>query len=153
MAQFDVSTIASALSFIGSVCTIVVGVVFLIDKMDAARLKTNCKLFEPDCNKGWRDVFTLNPIVMLDFWTPVILGLLGSAVHLKQLRSGGMETFMPSNYIQYALLMLVTGLFGDFGYTGMAGVLVGALCVVASLCCVIAKVTGDQQVRLLNVSG
>eukprot|EP00450_Noctiluca_scintillans_P018398 CAMPEP_0194512442 /NCGR_PEP_ID=MMETSP0253-20130528/44442_1 /TAXON_ID=2966 /ORGANISM="Noctiluca scintillans" /LENGTH=149 /DNA_ID=CAMNT_0039355893 /DNA_START=31 /DNA_END=480 /DNA_ORIENTATION=+ len=149
MAQLDMSMIASALSFICSVCTIAVGIVYLFDKVQGAKLRTDCALFAPDCNVQWRKVFTLNPIVLLDSWTPIILGFLGTQVHVKAIR---IDMFMPTNYIQYAFLMLITAIFADLGYSGMFGVLVGVLSLVASICCVVAKVMGDSQVKQLAIN-
>merc|ERR1712217_418849 len=86
-----------------------------------------CEIFEPeDCNLAWRQVFTLSPAILLDLWTPVILGTLGMAIHIKALKF----TWVKS-YAQYALFMAITALCANVGYCAQCGILVAVLSALA----------------------
>mmetsp|Transcript_90711 Transcript_90711/g.234225 ORF Transcript_90711/g.234225 Transcript_90711/m.234225 type:complete len:156 (-) Transcript_90711:323-790(-) len=152
MANCDVGVIVSAVSFVASMLTLAVGVIYLILKLENASVHFyDCGFVTADCNDPWRRVFTLSPIVLLDLWTPVIMGLLGITIHIRSLLICNIEeSLLPHNYVQYGFFMLVTALCGNFGYCGKFGVLVGILSSISVFLCIMAKLMGESLVKALQ---
>mmetsp|Transcript_105131 Transcript_105131/g.339066 ORF Transcript_105131/g.339066 Transcript_105131/m.339066 type:complete len:151 (-) Transcript_105131:16-468(-) len=148
MVACDVGLAASCASFMGSLGTLLVGVVYVVKRAGDRRLPSfdKCGFMEPDCNKDWRKVFTLQPEVLLDLWTPFVIGALGTCLHLKSPRL----TFVR-DYLQYGLFMLLTALVADVGYLGQCGMLVAVLSVVATGLCIFAHVAGERTLKVLDV--
>mmetsp|Transcript_98894 Transcript_98894/g.262646 ORF Transcript_98894/g.262646 Transcript_98894/m.262646 type:complete len:153 (-) Transcript_98894:177-635(-) len=146
MSNVDIGTLASAICLIGSFCTFVLGVIYLILLMTHLRLHfSECKFMDGDCNRGWRSVFTFNPCVMLDIWTPVILGAIGTCIHLKP----SLQFTRITSYAGYAIFMLVTALFGNFGYVSQVGIIIGAFSLLGCLMCIIASLSGQKSLKAL----
>mmetsp|Transcript_15065 Transcript_15065/g.38255 ORF Transcript_15065/g.38255 Transcript_15065/m.38255 type:complete len:156 (+) Transcript_15065:98-565(+) len=149
MASCDVGMITSCICFIASLCTLVVGILYLILRLEDQHIELeHCGFLQEDCNDHWRELFSLKPSVVFDVWTPLIFGILGSSIHIKSLRLNHLfEWIIPHDYVQYAFFMLVTALFADFGYCGQFGVLVGALSVVGTFMCIVARLMGEGGVK------
>uniref|UniRef100_A0A7S2LS79 Transmembrane protein n=1 Tax=Zooxanthella nutricula TaxID=1333877 RepID=A0A7S2LS79_9DINO len=152
MANCDVGVITSCLCFLASFCTLVLGVAYLILKLERVTVRFDrCGAIEADCNAGWRSVFSLAPDVLFTIWTPLVLGLLGASVHAYSLPLNHFFTWLlPTNYVQYAFFQLATALFGNFGYCGKLGVFVGALSVLSCVVCVIARLMGEGGIKMLQ---
>merc|ERR1719210_705935 len=111
----------------------------------------SCELLEEDCNQEWRGLFTLRPNVLFDVWTPLLFGILGTSIHVHNLRfCFFFEWLLPRSYVQYAFFMLTTALIADFGYCGKAGVIVGAVSVVSFVLCIIVRLTGESAIKVLQ---
>mmetsp|Transcript_71456 Transcript_71456/g.201730 ORF Transcript_71456/g.201730 Transcript_71456/m.201730 type:complete len:151 (-) Transcript_71456:212-664(-) len=148
MADCDFALITSCLCFIASCLTLVQGIAFLFFKVKNLEvLFQDCDgLLEPeDCNVQWRAVFTLRPEVLLDLWTPVILGALGIAIHLKRDRSP------IKSYVAYAFFMFTTATFGNIGYLSQAGIFLAVFTTIALAFCLVARLMGEKQVRYLDI--
>lgn len=144
-ASCDMGRIVSCICFIGSICTFILGMIFLFLKIENLRLEvTDCGLFEEDCNQPWRTVFTLRPEILLDLWTPVIVGVLGAGIHVRSMKVGFVKT-----YVQYAIFMLITALFANFGYLGQCGVFLGAFNVLAAVLCILARLMSENAIKVL----
>merc|ERR1719461_2209898 len=142
----------SLICFLGSLCTLVVGILYLILRLEDLRLEFDgCSFLEEDCNRRWRDLFSLRPNILFDVWTPLLFGILGTSIHLHSLRFNHFfELVIPNNYIQYAAFMLVTALFANFGYCGQFGVLVGFTSVLGFVMCIMARLMGESWVKQLH---
>ena len=145
----DASLLASALGLIASTCTLGLGVVYLILRFQQTPLAfARCDFAEADCNWRWRQVFTLNPVRLLDQWTPILFGVLGMAVHLRHLKFCKFESrLLPNSYLQYSAFLAVATLFANFGYCGRLGVLVGSLDLLAALSCLAAWLMGETVLK------
>eukprot|EP00420_Gonyaulax_spinifera_P038311 CAMPEP_0197886604 /NCGR_PEP_ID=MMETSP1439-20131203/16974_1 /TAXON_ID=66791 /ORGANISM="Gonyaulax spinifera, Strain CCMP409" /LENGTH=150 /DNA_ID=CAMNT_0043506411 /DNA_START=88 /DNA_END=540 /DNA_ORIENTATION=- len=140
MVAVDAGTIASCLCFICSLCTLALGVLFLVLTAHDLRLEfSDCGFLEEDCNRAWRHVFTFRPEIVFDLWTPIVIGTLGICIHLKSVKFSWV-----ANYVQYSLFMLVNALFANFGYCGQGGILLGALSLLAVVGCIVARLTGEK---------
>merc|ERR1712151_1128695 len=95
---------------------------------------------------GWRTVFTLRPDVFIDLWTPVIIGAIGTCIHLKFLNFPYVK-----NYEMYSVFMVMTALFANVGYAAKLGVFVAILSVIAALLCVVARLTGERALKTLDI--
>jgi hypothetical protein len=144
--DFGITT--SAICFVASLCTFCLGLVYLILRIAYLKVEFGgCGFLEPaDCNRDWRTVFTLNPFILLDVWTPVILGGIGVCIHLKDLKFP-----YVSNYAQYALFMLVTSLFANVGYVGQLGIIIAVLSATGALLCSIASLIGESTLKTLDL--
>mmetsp|Transcript_108143 Transcript_108143/g.305762 ORF Transcript_108143/g.305762 Transcript_108143/m.305762 type:complete len:159 (-) Transcript_108143:50-526(-) len=147
MVTVDIAVISSWVALIASVCTFLQGFLYLILKIVDLRLEFgDCGFFEEDCNGVWRSVFTFRPSILLDIWTPLLVGLVGMALHLKSLKTKYM-----TNYLQYALFMLVTALFANFGYVGGLGIILGTLSLLACVLCIVTRLTGEKTMKTLEL--
>mmetsp|Transcript_89348 Transcript_89348/g.273622 ORF Transcript_89348/g.273622 Transcript_89348/m.273622 type:complete len:156 (-) Transcript_89348:81-548(-) len=152
MANCDFAVITSCLCFLASALTLILGIVYVILKLGHVHVGfRNCSFVEAECNAQWRSAFSLAPNVLLTTWAPVLLGILGLSVHVYSLRLNDFFTWLlPTNYVQYSFFMLATALFGNFGYCGQFGVIVGALSVVSCAACVAARLTGESCIKMLQ---
>lgn len=91
---------------------------------------------------GWRTVFTFNPEIFFPMWGPVILGYVTVIQHLKG-RTWPIHTTWP----RVCLWFLFLGLFGNMGYTGNLGVIIGFLCVLESLLAFLISIGGGTSIR------
>merc|ERR1712151_1479395 len=139
---------ASCFAFLASCCTFVLGIIFVALKVkDLGLLFEECGFLEPaDCNLQWRTVFTLRPEILLDLWTPCILGFLGMAIHIKSLKFPYVD-----NYVKYSLFMILTALFANVGYVAQLGVIIASLSGIAAVLCIVARLTGDKGLRYLEI--
>mmetsp|Transcript_101405 Transcript_101405/g.160346 ORF Transcript_101405/g.160346 Transcript_101405/m.160346 type:complete len:156 (+) Transcript_101405:79-546(+) len=153
MANCDGGVVASAFCFVSSCFTFALGIGYIISKiLNITLLFESCDFFDEDCNHQWRTVFTLNPEVILDMWTPFIFGLLGISIHIKALQFCPMVTqFLPVTYVQYAIFMIMSALFACIGYMGQAGVIVGIVCLIAAIMCVVVRLLGEVYLKAVGL--
>jgi len=145
---FDLPTITSWVCLVASVLTLLQGVIYLIAKMAELDLFFGtCGIFQRDCNVRWRAVFAFNHVILLDLWTPIILGCIGVAVHMKP----SLKFTRITSYRLYAGFMLVTTLYGNFGYVGQFGILVGVFPLVGCLLCIITLMLGTKDLQQLEL--
>eukprot|EP00928_Gymnodinium_smaydae_P013325 TRINITY_DN14870_c0_g3_i1.p1 TRINITY_DN14870_c0_g3~~TRINITY_DN14870_c0_g3_i1.p1 ORF type:complete len:179 (+),score=23.85 TRINITY_DN14870_c0_g3_i1:71-538(+) len=152
MVACDSGLIASCVSFIASACTLSLGLAYIVLRIESLDFHfQKCGFFEEDCNDHWRGIFTLRPNVLLDVWTPVLIGILGLSVHVTRLRFCQCFAWvLPADYVQYAVFMFVTALFANVGYCGQCGIIVGAVSAFACTLCIIARLVGDGQIKMLQ---
>lgn len=152
MANCDVGMITSCICFLGSIATLMLGFLYLVLRLEEMRLEiSDCGFVQADCNVSWRGLFTLRPEVLLDVWTPMLIGTMGSSIHVHSMRFNFLfEWLLPINYVQYAVFMLVSALFAAVGYCGQLGLMVGAFCLVAAFMCILARLMGDIGIKRLQ---
>jgi hypothetical protein len=148
----DAAALASVICLIASLCTIVIGSIYIFLKITNANWKfSSCGLFEEDCNYAWRQVFTFRPDILLTMWTPLVLGTIGTSIHFRNLRfCAFFDQLLPTTYTHYAIFMTVTALFANMGYTGQAGVMIGSLCIIAAFVCVVAKSVDHAYIKTVG---
>ncbi|CAE8583482.1 unnamed protein product [Polarella glacialis] len=148
MVACDAGIAASCLSFIASLATMAIGIIYLVQKLVDTRLEfVHCDFLEADCNFPWRRFFTFNPIIMADLWTPFVLGALGVSIHVVVLQHHIALSLTPVTYMGYSLFLVITALFGCFGYCGQCGIIVGGLCLVAALTCLVVRAMGEVGLK------
>eukprot|EP00928_Gymnodinium_smaydae_P033948 TRINITY_DN24171_c0_g1_i1.p1 TRINITY_DN24171_c0_g1~~TRINITY_DN24171_c0_g1_i1.p1 ORF type:complete len:168 (+),score=40.26 TRINITY_DN24171_c0_g1_i1:69-506(+) len=141
----NIDKFVAALCFVASVLTLVVGLLHVIDSVSSVVLNIHCReVLAPDCNAGWRHVFTLKPNEFVEMWTPAVLGLVASSLHVAAIRQ-----WTPKSNLVMALLMAFVGVFGDFGYMGMLGVFTGFLSMLSALLCVLCYFGNHSSPSLL----
>lgn len=152
MANCDIGVFASCVCFIASLCTMALGIALLVQKIEGLKVRfEECEVLEAECDQQWRFVFSLQPDVFLDLWTPTIFGVLGVSVHVNCLRLNALcDRLLPTGYMQYAFFMLATALFGNVGYCGKLGVIFGAISGAACLACVLVRLAGEQGIKMLQ---
>lgn len=152
MANCDIGIITSCLCFIASSFTLLLGIVYIVLRLENLDVRfESCKIFTEDCNHHWRGIFSFRPNVLFDVWVPIVVGILGMSVHVLGLRFCAFFVWLlPTNYAQYAFFMCVSALFANIGYCGQGGVIVGILSGVAFLFCIIARLMGEGNIKMLQ---
>eukprot|EP00929_Paragymnodinium_shiwhaense_P029760 TRINITY_DN16996_c0_g1_i2.p1 TRINITY_DN16996_c0_g1~~TRINITY_DN16996_c0_g1_i2.p1 ORF type:complete len:144 (+),score=14.18 TRINITY_DN16996_c0_g1_i2:73-504(+) len=140
------TTAVAVLSFIGGLLTFVVGVFFVCESLKTVDLSTKCDFLDRDCNKSWRDTFSLAPDDFVKLWTPVLLGFLVVSMHVNALR-----LWMPRSNMMLGVVMVFVGVFGAVGYMGLFGVISGFVCLASGLVCLVAHAIGHRDPALLSV--
>mmetsp|Transcript_79102 Transcript_79102/g.228750 ORF Transcript_79102/g.228750 Transcript_79102/m.228750 type:complete len:154 (+) Transcript_79102:67-528(+) len=148
----DVGVLTSCLCFVASVCTLVLGAIYVMLKLDGMHLRfDSCGWMQDDCNKNWREFFSFRPNVLFDVWTPLLVGILGTSVHVNGLKVCFLfEWLLPRTYVHYAFFMLVTAFFANFGYCGQVGVLIGVFSLCSAAMCVLAHLMREGSIKVLQ---
>merc|ERR1719511_206783 len=102
--------VVAAFCFTASLLTILIGVIYAFDELKGVRLNFDCGIVESGCNADWRRNFNFKPDDFVLLWTPLVLGLLSSSVHINVSRQ-----WTPNNNLILAVLMLILAIFGDLG--------------------------------------
>lgn len=140
----SVGRIASAIFFVGSVLTLVVGFVHFWQSLTNLKVHfSNCGFFKEGCNEAWRNFFTFKPNVVVDLWTPTVLGFLGVGLHCNF-----MSYKVLKDNMLYFVFMVVTALFANVGYAGQFGVITAAVSMVGAIVCLSARLLGEAGVDL-----
>merc|ERR1711939_202397 len=108
--------------------TVIVGVWYNIKKATRAmgNLQTKCGGDFPgptDCNLHWRSVFTLNPVILLDIWTPLIVGIIAMGLTCQKFKV--VESIKVDTWFKFCGFQVFMAFFANFGYTGKLGVWFG----------------------------
>lgn len=157
----DCGNAASILCLTASLCTIVLGVIYVFQKVGHASSNvhwgkgdlhfSSCGFSEADCNGAWRQVFSLRPSILCVIWTPMFLGIVGASIHIKSLVLCSLfHDLHPSTYSHYAMFMLTNALIANIGYTGKCGVLIGVISLIAAILCVVARLCGHVLIQTLS---
>eukprot|EP00920_Eleutheroschizon_duboscqi_P034104 GHVT01081785.1.p1 GENE.GHVT01081785.1~~GHVT01081785.1.p1 ORF type:complete len:264 (-),score=28.82 GHVT01081785.1:217-1008(-) len=87
--------------------------------------------FLSDVNKTtWRlPVFSFTPDTFIDVWTPFVMGVISVLSHFSSFRF----SFMSLSFLRFGLWHLLVALFGNLGYCGGMGIIVGAASLVSSV--------------------
>eukprot|EP01055_Gregarina_sp_Pseudo9_P000228 Gregarina_sp_Pseudo_9__227@NODE_1148_length_1837_cov_198_471079_g1074_i0_p4_GENE_NODE_1148_length_1837_cov_198_471079_g1074_i0NODE_1148_length_1837_cov_198_471079_g1074_i0_p4_ORF_typecomplete_len156_score24_27DUF4064/PF13273_6/35DUF4064/PF13273_6/43_NODE_1148_length_1837_cov_198_471079_g1074_i05551022 len=139
-------TVTRWLCLISSVLTAVLGIVHLIDTK--ARIYWPSGKFHEDLNKStWRDMlFTFRPNTFVDCWTPLVLGLAGTAAHFEGV--GGGISFLTKDFLTAAIFQLICAFFADLAYNGGLGILFSIFAFAASLLGFVAAFTDEDNASL-----
>merc|ERR1712228_592018 len=140
-------SVASCVCFLASCLTLILGMIHLGDKIENLSVEfSDCSFVQEGCNAGWRTVFTFNPNIFFDLWTPIVFGLVGIGLHCRFVHYK-----IVWNYLMYALFMLVNALFANMGYCGQFGVGVAAFSFACCLVCIIVRLMGEGGIVLLDI--
>ncbi|KAH0482493.1 MAG: uncharacterized protein KVP18_004313 [Porospora cf. gigantea A] len=103
---------------------------------------TGWSVIEDDVNKYiWRlKLFSLEPDVFIDSWTPLVLGSLTIAAH-----SGARLPFVSTSFAVHTLWMLFLGLFGVVGYRGGIGIVCSIPVWISAFCSLGAFLVADDE--------
>jgi len=147
------SKIVAWISMISSCLVFIVGI-FRICASGAHVSWTSTK-FDADSNLlNWRTkLFSFDPNILADAWTPMIMGLLGIVFHLKNAPTHT-EPF-SNTYWRLFWYHLAMALFGCIGYAGNLGIICSVVVLLACLLQLIAAIIcGDNKPCLeLQVEG
>jgi len=104
-----------------------------------------------DQNKQhWRvPLFTFTPDNFADAWTPLAMGVLACACHLKA-TSKSVE-FLHKSHLRLFIYYVVMGLFGTIGYMGGLGIIFSAFVFLAALFQLIAIFIARGQSIILDL--
>eukprot|EP00929_Paragymnodinium_shiwhaense_P052966 TRINITY_DN26520_c0_g1_i1.p1 TRINITY_DN26520_c0_g1~~TRINITY_DN26520_c0_g1_i1.p1 ORF type:complete len:144 (-),score=13.82 TRINITY_DN26520_c0_g1_i1:332-763(-) len=138
--------VVAGFSLTASALTLIGGILFVFEKLGNVNLRTKCDFFEPNCNSGWRKVFSLSPDDFISLWTPVILGFLAVGMHVQSLR-----VWVPASNLMLGFVMIFVGVFGAFGYMGLYGLLTGFCCVISGIVCIVAHFVGYRGPDVLSI--
>ncbi|EPT31255.1 hypothetical protein TGME49_213746 [Toxoplasma gondii ME49] len=110
-------------SIVSGFFTLVLWVVHCFDLTSS--LEYDSRDFFKDVNsRSWRKgVFSLDSDVFCDAWTPFIMGMMTILMHSHKFHM----PFITRNWIRFGVWHTLVCLFGNMGYNGLAGMLVGSL--------------------------
>jgi len=147
------SKIVAWISMISSCLVFIVGIFRIC--ASGASVSWNPNSFEADHNMlSWRvKLFSFDPNILADAWTPMIMGLLGIVFHLKN--SPTHAEPLSKTYWRIFWYHLAMGLFGCIGYAGNLGIIFSGVVFLACLLQLIAAIIcGDKKPSLeLQVGG
>ncbi|KEP65263.1 UNVERIFIED_CONTAM: hypothetical protein HHA_213746 [Hammondia hammondi] len=111
------------ISVISGFSTLVLWVVHCFDLTSS--LEFDSQDFFKDVNsRSWRKgLFSLDSDVFCDTWTPFIMGMMSLLMHSRKFPM----PFITRNWIRFGAWHTLVCLFGNVGYNGLAGMLVGSL--------------------------
>lgn len=127
-------TVTRWLCFIASILTAVLGVVHLVDSKARLHWPGSGQKFHDDAvnQVTWRyNLFTLMPTIFVDNWTPLVLGLAGTAAHFEDVGHG--ISFLTKDFLTAAIFQLICALFADLAYNGGLGIIFSIFAFAASL--------------------
>uniref|UniRef100_A0A0G4FF62 Uncharacterized protein n=1 Tax=Chromera velia CCMP2878 TaxID=1169474 RepID=A0A0G4FF62_9ALVE len=138
--------IVSYCALFGGIMTLIVGMVHLFVNVEAElEWPTAGKSFVSDHNRAtYRlSAFTLAPDFFADHWTALALGAISLYLHAPK------QTLriVTCTYLRFGIWNLFVALYGDFGYAGGFGILVGSLKIII---CVACLVTGALQKKPMD---
>eukprot|EP01053_Blabericola_migrator_P000194 Blabericola_migrator_1__193@NODE_1051_length_5591_cov_140_882513_g723_i0_p3_GENE_NODE_1051_length_5591_cov_140_882513_g723_i0NODE_1051_length_5591_cov_140_882513_g723_i0_p3_ORF_typecomplete_len158_score13_27Phage_holin_1/PF04531_13/34Phage_holin_1/PF04531_13/26Formdeh_trans/PF09163_11/1_5Formdeh_trans/PF09163_11/2_2e03DUF2231/PF09990_9/25DUF2231/PF09990_9/5_7e02FeoB_associated/PF12669_7/8_1e03FeoB_associated/PF12669_7/0_75_NODE_1051_length_5591_cov_140_882513_g723_i050355508 len=144
----ELAVVAKWTGLISSVLTVVLGFVHLV-RIDA-RVKWPSGFIDDDQQGTWRaPLFTFQPDAFFDIWTPMVLGVMGIMAHIKQFPN--LCAMLTKDFTRYFIYLLVTALFGNLGYNGGLGIIVGAVTLLAALFALIS-IFVDNSTACLDLS-
>jgi len=97
--------------------------------------------------KNWRRLFSLDPSILADTWSPVIFGTVTIMAHYE-----GEELYffhdITANHKKYLVWNVFMLLFGSIGYDGLLGILVACVVIIACINCIVSICLGDSSASL-----
>eukprot|EP00389_Voromonas_pontica_P000100 GDKH01000151.1.p1 GENE.GDKH01000151.1~~GDKH01000151.1.p1 ORF type:complete len:155 (-),score=33.46 GDKH01000151.1:310-774(-) len=123
--------------FVGGLLTFSVGLVHLfVNAGVALRWPSRGADFVQDVNAAsWRHaLFSLDPAIIADAWTPFFVGLIGMVVHFASFHS----KLLTGNFLRYGVFLLFTVFWANFAYAGGWGIVVGAWNLLGVLLCLVS---------------
>mmetsp|Transcript_87124 Transcript_87124/g.154194 ORF Transcript_87124/g.154194 Transcript_87124/m.154194 type:complete len:173 (-) Transcript_87124:95-613(-) len=136
-----------------SVMTTVIGLIYIYYNLPKFDLKwASCGFTDPDeytswvdCNQMWQNSWG---VTALPAWTPLLMGVFGSMMKGPLLLQ---VVGFPKNFTQYGIFLIFQALFGDFGYCGKLGVMVGWLSIVTAVVCMVAGGYEIKSQRMVDL--
>jgi len=104
--------------------------------------------FQTGSEYKWRDVFTFLPDLMVDFWTPMLFGILSFCAHIEHTR----WNLISDNWIRYAIWSILQACWGSIGYAGNLGVIVGLVNLGVAFFCILGLCIAPSDDPVLDLS-
>jgi len=104
--------------------------------------------FQTGSEYKWRDVFTFLPDLMVDFWTPMIFGIVSFGAHIGHTR----WNLITDNWMRYAIWSILQACWGSIGYAGNLGVIVGLANLGVAFFCILGLYIAPDEAPVLNLS-
>lgn len=104
--------------------------------------------FDSGNNYKWRDVFTFLPDLFVDFWTPMIFGIISVCAHVGHTR----WNLITDNWMRYAIWSVLQACWGSIGYAGNLGVIVGLANFGVAFFCILGICIAPDNEPVLNLS-
>jgi len=147
------SKIVAWISMISSCLVLIVGLFRICASGAHVAWNNNNATFDTN-SLSWRmTLFSFDPNILADAWTPIIMGLVGIVFHLKNAPT--LVEPLSKTYWRLFWYHLTMGLFGCIGYAGNLGIICSVVVFIACLLQLIAAVIcGDKKPCLdLQVEG
>eukprot|EP00917_Polyrhabdina_sp_WS-2016_P031865 GHVP01068003.1.p1 GENE.GHVP01068003.1~~GHVP01068003.1.p1 ORF type:complete len:317 (+),score=28.53 GHVP01068003.1:751-1701(+) len=140
----ELATITRWTGFIACICALVVGFFQIVTIKASLEWPTNG--FFMDVNYVlWRNkLFSFAPIVFVDSWTPIALGLLGALPHLKIALN--LTHRIVQDFVSYFIFNLILAFWGVMGYAGGFGIILSIAPLLAALLSLILVFAANQPV-------
>jgi len=143
--KWDIPTFVRAMHWLSGFLTIVVGLVFVGSEFSRLPSCTGQGCIGPSLRWGngfsidrnlnavpWRAVFSLQPSVLVETWTPVFFGVLGVTAHFP----GFEHRWITKSWFHAGAWNVFLALFGHLGYGGNLGIIFGTFAAIVGLMCV-----------------
>eukprot|EP01056_Protomagalhaensia_sp_Gyna25_P000878 Protomagalhaensia_sp_Gyna_25__877@NODE_1422_length_1850_cov_541_589729_g1147_i0_p2_GENE_NODE_1422_length_1850_cov_541_589729_g1147_i0NODE_1422_length_1850_cov_541_589729_g1147_i0_p2_ORF_typecomplete_len158_score16_54_NODE_1422_length_1850_cov_541_589729_g1147_i06731146 len=141
----ELNLVAKWTGLISSVLTLVLGLVHII-KIDARVHWPNGSFIDDNQAGSWRwPLFTFQPDRFFDIWTPFLLGLLGVMAHIRQFPN---ICKLTKDFVRYFIFLFIVALFGNLGYNGGLGIIVGSVTLLAALFVLIVIFVNNENACL-----
>jgi len=95
----------------------------------------------------WRDVFSFQPELFIDRWTPLFMGIISVLLHLEHTRWDK----IADNWIRFGLWFIFQALWGSFGYAGNLGIITGFICCVTGTLAIMAACLSPNESRTMDL--
>lgn len=137
------------LGFLGSCLTLVLGCLHIFLIGATVHWPTG-KITDDVQAATWRaPMFSLVPAVLLETWTPFIVGLVGIFAHFRDYKRCKVIT---ESFVNYFMFNMFEGLFATIAYNGGLGIIFSVVVWLAALFCFCALLIDDGDASLdLNV--
>eukprot|EP00922_Rhytidocystis_sp_ex-Travisia-forbesii_P006230 GHVS01009030.1.p1 GENE.GHVS01009030.1~~GHVS01009030.1.p1 ORF type:complete len:182 (+),score=30.51 GHVS01009030.1:362-907(+) len=132
------------LCLVSGILTIILGFISIFTKN--ASLSVGNGFADDANNRGsWRmALFSFTPDVFVDTWTPMVMGFVTTLVHFNSFKF----QMISENFARMFVWLFVLGMFGNLGYSGGIGIIVGSFTFLADLFCLIAALIHDGPANL-----
>jgi len=96
---------------------------------------------------NWRTLFSLDPGILADTWSPVIFGSITIRAHYEG-EAVSIFNHITSNHKKYLVWNIFMLLFGTIGYDGLLGILVALVVIMVCVNCIVTIFLGDSNASL-----
>eukprot|EP00922_Rhytidocystis_sp_ex-Travisia-forbesii_P006233 GHVS01009033.1.p1 GENE.GHVS01009033.1~~GHVS01009033.1.p1 ORF type:complete len:179 (+),score=15.77 GHVS01009033.1:464-1000(+) len=139
-----IAMVTRFLCLLSGVLTIILGFISIFTK--SASLSVNMGFADDANNRGsWRmALFSLTPSVFVDTWTPIVMGFVTTLVNFPSFNC----RMISGNFARMFVWLFVVAMFGNLGYSGGIGIIVGSFTFLADLFCLVTALLHDGPANL-----
>lgn len=142
----ELNVVGKWLGLISSVLTLVLGIVHLVTIDASVKWPAGSDFIKDVQKETWRDrLFTFQPDLFFDAWTPFVFGAIGVMAHIKQFPN---ICKLTKNFLRYFVFLFIMALFANLGYNGGLGILFGSVTLLAALFALIIFFMSDGNACL-----
>ncbi|EZG46748.1 putative transmembrane protein [Gregarina niphandrodes] len=136
---------ARIIHILASLLTLVVGLIHVLQKKPRVHWPDK---FTDDLNAAtWRaTMFSLAPLVLVDNWTAVAMGIWGLLAHMKQ--AGSFLGAPTVDMLNAGVYLVIMGLWATIAYAGGIGVIFSCVTFLGALVCLILAFVDNQSASL-----